>query len=184
MSDTQSSISSSQSITGDTSISPRQKDKNLEEQSSSSSLSSSPTNESQGLFLLRQALNMSSTTEITMPDGTKVEVFSQPKRVNEVSEFVQILSEDRRNLTPKEQADIRASIVKKQHLPTFFSIILCDQSGVAHHCQNDQSICRCNVSSIRFGSGQILTPTGVALGWEGDRWAIQLCLDLYPPHII
>jgi hypothetical protein len=50
-----------------------------------------------------------------MPDGSKVEVFFQPKQVNEVSEFVQILSKDRRNLPPKEQADIRASIVKKQH---------------------------------------------------------------------
>jgi hypothetical protein len=52
-----------------------------------------------------------------MPDGTKVEVFSKPKQVNEASEFVQILSEDRRNLTPKEQADIRMAIVKKQHDP-------------------------------------------------------------------
>jgi hypothetical protein len=60
-------------------------------------------------------MRMTATTEITMPDGSKVEVFFQPKQVNEVSEFVQILSKDQRNLPPKEQADIRASIVKKQH---------------------------------------------------------------------
>jgi hypothetical protein len=106
----------SESIKEESIVSPNHKDESHEEQSFSSSLSSSPTNESQGLLLLRQALRMSSTTEITMPDGSKVEVFSQPQQVNEVSEFVQILSEDRRNLPPKEQADIRASIIKKQHL--------------------------------------------------------------------
>jgi hypothetical protein len=106
---------SSESIKEESIVSPNQKDEGHEEQSLSSSLSSSPTNESQGLLLLRQALKMSSTTEITMPDGTKVEVFSKPKQVNAASEFVQILSEDRGNLTPKEQADIRMAIVRKQH---------------------------------------------------------------------
>jgi hypothetical protein len=43
-----------------------------------------------------------------MPDRRKVEVFSQPKQVNEVSEFVQILYKDERNLLPKEHAEIRA----------------------------------------------------------------------------
>jgi hypothetical protein len=50
-----------------------------------------------------------------MPGGTKVEVYSKPKQVNEALEFVQIQPKDRRNLTPKEQADIRTAIVKEQH---------------------------------------------------------------------
>jgi hypothetical protein len=50
-----------------------------------------------------------------MADGTKVEIYNDPKHIAKASEFVQLLPEDRRNLTPKEQADIRTSIVKKQH---------------------------------------------------------------------
>jgi hypothetical protein len=115
MSEQQSLSLSSESIKEEGIVRPNQKDESHEEQSFSSSLSSSPTIESQGLLLLSKALRMSSTEEITMPDGTKVEVFSKPKQVNESSEFVQIQSEDRRNLTPKEQADIRTAIVKKQH---------------------------------------------------------------------
>jgi hypothetical protein len=61
-----------------------------------------------------------------MPDRSKVEVFSQQKHMNKVSELVQTLHKDRNtipskdkiNLPPKEQAsDIRASIVKKETLP-------------------------------------------------------------------
>jgi hypothetical protein len=58
-------------------IGPSQEDESLEAESTSSSLSPSPTIESQGLLLLQQALTMASsstslnTTEVTMPDGTK-----------------------------------------------------------------------------------------------------------------
>jgi hypothetical protein len=105
-----SSTSEEQSIS-----SPNQEDNSLEDASSSSSLSSSPTIESQGLQFLQQALTMASTKEIIMPDGTKIEVYDQPRQIDKVSEFVQIKSEDSRNLSPKEQADIRATILKKQH---------------------------------------------------------------------
>jgi hypothetical protein len=106
MSEQQSLSLSSESIEEESVIRPYQEDESQEEQSLSSSLSSSPTIESQGLLLLSQSLTMSSTEEITMSDGTKFEVFSKPRQVNEASEFGQIQSEDRRNLTPKEHADI------------------------------------------------------------------------------
>jgi hypothetical protein len=95
--------------------SPYQEVVTSEGASSFSSASSSPTIESQGLHSLQQALTMASTKEITMPDGTKIEVFDQPRQIDKVSEFIQIKSEDRRNLPPKEQADIRSTIIKKQH---------------------------------------------------------------------
>jgi hypothetical protein len=57
--------------------------------------------------------NPSNITEVIMPDATKVEVFAQPRQFDEASEFVQIKSEDGRNLTHKDQADILEAIVKK-----------------------------------------------------------------------
>jgi hypothetical protein len=61
--------------------------------------------------------NQSIIKEAILPDGTRVKSYQNPKQFNKVSEFVQIKSKDRINLTLKEQANIRATIIKKQHDP-------------------------------------------------------------------
>jgi hypothetical protein len=57
----------------------------------------------------------STSMEITLPDGSKIRVSNRAKAVNDVAEFVQITSAARVNLTPKEQADVRHAITRKQH---------------------------------------------------------------------
>jgi hypothetical protein len=57
----------------------------------------------------------STSSEVTRMNGCKVRVSAQPKVVNAVTEYIQINSADRANLTPKEQNDVRHAITKKQH---------------------------------------------------------------------
>jgi hypothetical protein len=57
----------------------------------------------------------SNIKEVILPDWTRIEVYLDPKQIDQVAEFVQLKSEDRRNLTTREQTKIYASIVKKQH---------------------------------------------------------------------
>jgi hypothetical protein len=74
------------------------------------------TVESQGLRSLQRALTMAtSTTEITMPDETKIEVHDKAQAINDLAEFVQITSTERLKLDAKQQADLRCTIIRKQH---------------------------------------------------------------------
>jgi hypothetical protein len=83
----------------------------------STSTSSSPlTIESQGLQILHQALMMATnTSEVTMPDGTEIEVHDKAQAVNDLAEFVQITSAERLKLVAKQQADLRYTNIRKKH---------------------------------------------------------------------
>jgi hypothetical protein len=82
-----------------------------------STSSSLLTVESQRLRSLQRALTMAtSTTEITMPDGTKIEVRDKAQAINDLAEFVQITSAERLKLDAKQQADLRYTVIRKQHV--------------------------------------------------------------------
>jgi hypothetical protein len=50
-----------------------------------------------------------------MPDETKIEVHDKAQAVNDLAEFVQITSAERLKLDAKQQADLRYTIIRKQH---------------------------------------------------------------------
>jgi hypothetical protein len=71
----------------------------------------------QGPLLQTNANPVATTTlsEVTMPDGSKIQVHAQAQEVNDLAEFVQITSEERVKLDAKQQADLRFAITRKQH---------------------------------------------------------------------
>jgi spore germination protein YaaH len=56
---------------------------------------------------------MSTTNTVTLVDGYKVKVAATPKTIDANTEYMQISSADRVQLTQKEQTDVRNAITKK-----------------------------------------------------------------------